>query len=60
MYAEDAREMVIRIIEQTRDRGEEVDLQDGFDLYKQLSAVRQLFISAMPEYVFMQKASSER
>ncbi|KAJ5096283.1 C2 membrane targeting protein [Penicillium alfredii] len=47
MFAEDAHEMVIRIIEQAKARGEEIDIQDGFDLYKQLATVRSLFTNTL-------------
>ena len=43
MFAEDAHEMVIRILEQANVRGEEIPIEDGFDLYKQLATVRRLF-----------------
>ena len=42
--------MVIRILEQAKDRGEEIAIEDGFDLYKGLAAVRQLFTQTHPEY----------
>lgn len=43
MFAEDAHEMVIRILEQANTRNEEIAIEDGFDLYKQLANIRQLF-----------------
>ncbi|CAG7961297.1 unnamed protein product [Penicillium salamii] len=43
MFAEDAHEMVVRILEQANARGEEIPIEDGFDLYKQLATVRRLF-----------------
>ncbi|KAL2009305.1 hypothetical protein VTN00DRAFT_7499 [Thermoascus crustaceus] len=46
MYAEDARDMVVRIMEQARERGVEIDIQDGFDLYKELVATRRLYADA--------------
>jgi hypothetical protein len=49
MFAEDAHEMVIRILEQAKERGEEIAIEDGFDLYKGLAAVRQLFTQTHPE-----------
>lgn len=50
-FAEDSHEMVVRIFEQAKDRGEEVPIQDGFDLYKQLASIRRLFAESLPEYV---------
>lgn len=43
MFAEDAHEMVIRILEQANKRNEEIAIEDGFDLYKQLTNIRRLF-----------------
>lgn len=50
MFAEDAKEMVMRIIEQARSMGEEIDIGDGFDLYRQLSKVRRMFTSTIAKY----------
>ncbi|KAE8351553.1 hypothetical protein BDV28DRAFT_158641 [Aspergillus coremiiformis] len=52
IFAEDAHEMVARIVEQGRLRGAEIPMEDGFDLYKQLTAIRQLFIEALPDVLF--------
>lgn len=50
MFAEDANEMVIRIIGHAKSLGEEIDIQDGFDLYRQLATIRRLFSDILPEY----------
>jgi hypothetical protein len=50
MFAEDANEMVIRIIDQAKSMGEEIDIEDGFDLYQKLAAIRTLFVKTIPEY----------
>ena len=50
MFAEDAHEMVIRIFEQAKARGEEIAIDEGFDLYKQLATVRRLFHNTHEEY----------
>lgn len=42
--------MVMRIIEQAKSMGEEIDIEDGFDLYRQLSKVRRMFTSTIAEY----------
>lgn len=42
--------MVMRIIEQARSMGEEIDIEDGFDLYRQLSKVRRMFTSTIAKY----------
>ncbi|RHZ60725.1 C2 domain protein [Aspergillus thermomutatus] len=52
IFAEDAHEMVVRIVEQAKSRGEDVELEDGFDLYKQLTATRRLFVEAFPDVAF--------
>lgn len=50
MFAEDAHEMVIRIIDQAKSMGEEIDIEDGFDLYRKLAEIRRLFVKTIPEY----------
>lgn len=49
IYAEDAHEIVFRILEQAKSKGEEIDMQDGFDLYKQLTETRRVFRETLPE-----------
>ncbi|EEQ33228.1 C2 domain-containing protein [Microsporum canis CBS 113480] len=48
VYAEDARDMIIRIIEQAQEKNELIEMQDGFDLYGELSSIRQTYIEALP------------
>lgn len=50
IFAEDIHQLMVRIIELEKTREEELDMNDAFDLYKQLSAVRELFANALPEY----------
>ncbi|KAJ5225105.1 hypothetical protein N7468_006330 [Penicillium chermesinum] len=52
LFAEDAHEMVIRILEQAKSRGEEIDIEDGFDLYKSLAKIRKLFLNTIPDTPF--------
>ncbi|KAJ5632186.1 hypothetical protein N7490_008525 [Penicillium lividum] len=52
MFAEDAQEMVIRIIEQTKARDEEIPVEEGFDLYRALATIRRLFTSTIPDDPF--------
>ncbi|OJJ96124.1 hypothetical protein ASPACDRAFT_81362 [Aspergillus aculeatus ATCC 16872] len=52
IFAEDVHEMVARIIELENVRGEETDIQDGFDLYRRLADVRRLFTEAVPDGSF--------
>lgn len=42
--------MVVRIMDHAKDRGEEIDMNDGFDLYKQLTSTRRYFAETLPEY----------
>lgn len=58
MFAEDAHEMVIRIIDHAKSRGEEIDINEGLDLYKQLATVRRLFNNTITKYVPMHSSSS--
>lgn len=44
--------MVVRIIEREQATGQELAIEDGFDLYKKLATVRRLFVEALPEYDF--------
>ncbi|EEH18861.2 hypothetical protein PABG_01180 [Paracoccidioides brasiliensis Pb03] len=48
MYAEDARDIIARIIQQAKDKNEEIGIQDGFDLYKELAEIRQFYVSTLP------------
>lgn len=50
MYAEDARDMVTRLIQDARDKNIELPIEDGFDLYKGLAAIRRLYADALPGY----------
>lgn len=51
-YAEDARDIIGRILEGAAEKQEEVPLQDGFDLYKELSEVRRIHSNALPDVAF--------
>ncbi|KAI1953451.1 hypothetical protein LOZ12_004095 [Ophidiomyces ophidiicola] len=48
MFAEDAQDIVRRIIEQATANGGEIEVQDGFDLYKELSDMRRVYGDALP------------
>ncbi|KAE8145199.1 C2 domain protein [Aspergillus avenaceus] len=52
IFAEDSHEMVARIVEQSKSKGVEIEMEDGFDLYKQLTAIRQLYVEALPGFSF--------
>ena len=49
LFTEDAREMVSRILEITKSRGEEISVEEGFELYKELVQIRQKHDDALPE-----------
>ena len=51
-FAADARDLVSRIIEVVRGRGEDVPVQDGFDLYKELVSIRKVHSQALPSVPF--------
>ncbi|KKK12753.1 hypothetical protein P175DRAFT_0516149 [Aspergillus ochraceoroseus IBT 24754] len=52
IFAEDIHEIIVRILEQEKARGEEIDILDAFHLYKQLSAIRLLFMESLPDAPF--------
>jgi hypothetical protein len=49
LYAEDARDIVARIMQLVKSKGEEVPIEDGFDLYKELVDIRRIHAEALPE-----------
>jgi len=51
-FAADARDLVSRTMDLARDRDEEVPIQDGFDLYKELVEIRRIHAQALPEVEF--------
>lgn len=51
-YSSDAKELIARILELTKARGEEVPVQDGFELYKELVEIRRVYSQALPGRAF--------
>lgn len=51
-YAADARDLVARILDVARDKNEDVPVQDGFDLYKELVEIRRIHGDALPNRKF--------
>ena len=49
LFAEDSREIVAQILETVKARGEEVPMEDGFELYKELVGIRQIHSDALPK-----------
>lgn len=47
-FAADARDLASKVMELTKARGEEVPVQDGFDLYKELVEIRRVHAQALP------------
>lgn len=47
-YAADARDLVARIMDVAQERGEEIPVEDGFELYKELVEIRRIHAEALP------------
>lgn len=47
-YAADARDLVARIMDVAQGKSEEVPIEDGFDLYKELVEIRRIHADALP------------
>ena len=53
-FGEDAKEILSRIMDVTHEKGEEIPVQDGFELYKELVEIRRVHAQALPgrEFAF--------
>jgi hypothetical protein len=51
-YAEDSKAMIESVLITAKHKGEEVPIQDGFDLYKELSGFRRVQADALPRKPF--------
>lgn len=51
-FENDAHDLVMRIVQVARDRGDELDVQDGFDLYKELVEIRHIHRSSLTNAPF--------
>lgn len=51
-FENDAHELVKRIMQVARDKGDELPLQDGFDLYKDLVEIRRIHRTSLPGQPF--------
>lgn len=49
LYAEDARDIVTRILELAQGKDEEVPIEDGFQLYNELVEIRQKYGELLPK-----------
>lgn len=51
-YATDARDIVARIMDVAHSKGEDIPVQDGFDLYKEMVEIRRIHSDALPNQPF--------
>lgn len=51
-FEEDAKALIETIVMAAKDRGEEVNVQDGFDLYKELVEIRKIHVEFLPGVPF--------
>ncbi|PBP27131.1 C2 domain containing protein [Diplocarpon rosae] len=51
-FENDARDLIQRILQVAQTNNSEVDLQDGFDLYRELVEIRRIHHGALPERPF--------
>lgn len=49
LYAEDARDIVKRILDLAKERDEEVPIEDGFQLYRELVEIRRIHSECLPK-----------
>ena len=52
LYAEDARDIVKRILDLAKDRNEEIPVEDGFQLYGELVEIRRIHSECLPNVDF--------
>ena len=52
LYAEDARDIVARILQLAKEKDEELHIEDGFDLYGELVEIRRIHGDVLPGVVF--------
>ncbi|EGS18820.1 uncharacterized protein CTHT_0054300 [Thermochaetoides thermophila DSM 1495] len=51
-FEEDAHEIIKRVVAMAKESGEEVALQDGFDMYKELGEIRKMHVELLPRQPF--------
>ncbi len=49
LYAEDARDIVAQILQLAQEKGEEVPVEDGFQLYGELVEIRRIHGEVLPK-----------
>ncbi|AEO70429.1 17f16ada-0943-4496-9d3d-759dd810b156 [Thermothielavioides terrestris] len=47
-FEEDCHEIIKRVLQMAKETGVEIELQDGFDLYKELVEIRKMHVEALP------------
>lgn len=52
LYAEDARDIVKRILDFAKEKNEEVPIEDGFQLYEELVEIRRVHSECLPKVEF--------
>ena len=51
LYSDDAKDIIERILQLAAQKGEEVPIEDGFELYGELVEIRRIHAEALPKYV---------
>ncbi|KAL2271309.1 hypothetical protein VTJ83DRAFT_680 [Remersonia thermophila] len=51
-FEEDCHEIIKRVLQTSKETGIEIDIQDGFDLYKELVEIRKMHAEALPDKPF--------
>ena len=49
LYAEDGRDVVKRILQLAQEKGQEIPIEDGFQLYGELVDIRRVHGEVLPE-----------
>ncbi|KAK4648190.1 uncharacterized protein QC761_107840 [Podospora bellae-mahoneyi] len=51
-FEEDTHEIIKRVLDMAKQQNVEIDLQDGFDLYKELVEIRKIHLESLPDKPF--------
>lgn len=51
LFAEDARDIVAKILQLAKEKQEEVPIEDGFLLYGELTEIRRIHGDVLPKWV---------
>lgn len=58
-FVNDARDQISLILQRSGQKGNEIAVQDGFDLYKEMVEIRRVHHDALPKYVYDDGSFSE-